>query len=41
MMRQNEEKSLKTPNKEIIFISPDYLDIEPYNFNKVDELVDI
>lgn len=39
MMKQNEQKSLNTPNKSIIFISPDYWNIEPYNFNRLDELI--
>ncbi len=41
MMKSNELKSLKTKNKNIIFIHPDTPWIEIYSFSKVKKLVDI
>lgn len=41
MMKQNEERSIRTPEKNIALISPEYWDLEFYSFNKVDELVTV
>lgn len=41
MMKQNEERSIETPSKNIILIQPEYWDLEFYSFNKVDELITV
>ena len=41
MMKQNEERSIQTKDKNIILIKPEYWDLEFYSFNKVDELVTV
>lgn len=41
MMKQNEERSIHTPNKNIICIKPNYGKLEFYSFNKVDELIEV
>ena len=41
MMKQNEERSIETKDKNITLIQPEYGDLEFYSFNKVDELVTI
>lgn len=40
MMKQNEEKSIKYSNKEVILIEPDYKDLDYYNFNKIDWFIE-
>jgi len=41
MMKQNEERSIETNDKDVILIKPEYGDLEFYSFNKVDELVTV
>ncbi|MCD5380318.1 patatin-like phospholipase family protein, partial [Candidatus Gracilibacteria bacterium] len=41
MMKVNEDNSLKTPNKNITFIRPDFGKLDIIDFNKVDEFVEI
>jgi len=41
MMKVNEDNSLKTPNKNIILIRPNFGDLDIIDFGKVDEFVDI
>lgn len=41
MMKQNEERSINYSDKNVILISPDYWDLEYYNFNKVDKFIEV
>ena len=41
MMKVNEDHSLKTPNKDIIFIRPNFWNLDIIDFNKVDEFVEL
>lgn len=41
MMKVNEDNSLKTPNKNINFIRPNFWKLDIIDFNKVDEFVEI
>lgn len=41
MMKQNEERSIETKDKNITLIEPEYWDLEFYSFNKVDELITV
>jgi predicted acylesterase/phospholipase RssA len=41
MMEVNEQKSLKTPNKNIKFIRPNFWELDIMHFNKVDEFCEI
>lgn len=40
-MKNNEEKSLSTPNKKILYINPNFEWYEIYNFDKIDELISL
>lgn len=41
MMKQNEIKSMETKNKNITLIEPSFWDLDYYNFNKIDDFVEI
>jgi len=41
MMKVNEDNSLKTLNKNITFVRPDFKELDLLHFNKVDEFVEI
>lgn len=41
MMKVNEDLSLKTKNKNIILLKPNFWDLDIIDFNKVDEFVDL
>ena len=41
MMKQNEDRSLNNSSKQILFIYPDYKNLDFYSFNKIDQFVDI
>ena len=41
MMKVNEDNSLKTPNKNIKFIRPNFWELDIMHFNKVDEFYEI
>lgn len=41
MMKVNEDNSLKTPNKNITFIRPDFWKLDIIDFNKVEEFIEI
>ncbi len=41
MMEQNEEKSLKTEGKNILFVKPDFLNLDFFDFHKTKEFVEL
>ncbi len=41
MMKQNEDRSIETTGKSITLIQPNYGKLEFYNFNKLDELIEV
>lgn len=41
MMKVNEDNSLKTPNKNITFVRPEFWKLDVIHFNKIDEFIEI
>jgi hypothetical protein len=41
MMEQNEEKSLKTQGKNILFVKPDFWSLDFFDFHKTKEFVEL
>jgi hypothetical protein len=41
MMKQNEDRSLNSSNKNVTLIAPDFGELDFYSFSEVDKLCDI